>query len=176
VETVGAEKEEVEGVEEGKEEEAGVEVAAGQKTEVYENFELELIKPEVKRKPYTPIDFSQPEEFNACTFPSAPFSFLSELKSTLNQRTSPSEIVYKEFDTATGAFRVITKAERDQKQRDLEEKLRVRAEKQRQERLREEEDRRNMLRGVGGGMGMSSLFAKLRQRRQEVKEGDEVFE
>jgi hypothetical protein len=71
---------------------------------------------------------------------------------------------------------VITKAERDQKQRDLEEKLRVRAEEQRKERLREEEERRNMLRGLSGGMGMSNLFAELRQRRQEVNEGDEVFE
>ena len=52
----------------------------------------------------------------------------------------------------------------------------MRAEEQRLERLREEEDSRNMLRGLGGGMGMSSLFAELRQRRQEVKEGDEVFE
>ena len=159
-----------------KEEEAVVEEVKVHKTEVYENFELEILKPEVKRKPYTPIEFSQSEEFNACTFPAAPFSFLSELKSTLNQRTAPSDIVYKEFDTATGSFRVITKAERDQKQRDLEEKLRVRAEEQRQERLREEEDRRNMLRGLSGGMGMSSLFAELRQRRQEVNEGDEVFE
>ena len=113
METVGGEKGEVEGVEEVKEEEAVVDVAAGQKTEVYENFELEILKPEVKRKPYTPIEFSQSEEFNACSFPAAPFSFLSELKSTLNQRTAPSDIVYKEFDTATGTFRVITKAERD---------------------------------------------------------------
>ena len=166
-------------MEERKEEEAVVEEVKAQKTEVYENFELEILKPEVKRKPYTPIEFSQPEEFNGCTFTAAPFSFLSELKSTLNQRTSstaPSDIVYKEFDTATGTFRVITKAERDQKQRDLEEKLRIRAEEQRQERLREEEERRNMLRGLGGGMGMSSLFTELRERRQEVNEGDEVFE
>lgn len=88
------------------------------KTEVYENFELEILKPVVTRKPYTPIEFSQPEEVNGCAFTTAPFSFLSELKSTLNQRnssTAPSDIVYKEFDSVTGSFRIITKAERDQK-------------------------------------------------------------
>ena len=53
-----AEKEEVEGVEKVKEEEAVVEEVKAQKTEVYENFELEILKPEVKRKPYTPIELS----------------------------------------------------------------------------------------------------------------------
>ena len=143
---------------------------------MYENFELEILRPEVKRKPYTPIEFSQPGELNTFTA-SPPFSFLTELKSTLTQRaTAPSDIVYKDFDPATGTFRVITKAERDQKERDLEAKLRVRAEEERQERLGEEGERREMLRGLSGGMGMSSLFAELRQRRQGVEEGDEVFE
>ena len=41
-----------------KEEEAVVEEVKTHKTEVYENFELEVLKPEVKRKPYTPIEFS----------------------------------------------------------------------------------------------------------------------
>lgn len=66
-------------VEEVRCEEGEEAVGGGQKTEVYENFELEILRPEVKRKPYTPIEFSQPGDLNT----SPPFSFLTELKSTL---------------------------------------------------------------------------------------------
>jgi hypothetical protein len=167
---------EVPDVEEVRCEEVQEAVGGGQKTEVYENFELEILRPEVKRKPYTPIEFSQPEELNTFTA-SPPFTFLTELKSTLTQRTTaPTDFIYKDFDASTGTFRVITKAERDQKERDLDAKLRMRAEEERRERLREEGERQEMLRGLSGGSGMGSLFAELRQRRKGGEEGDEVFE
>ena len=46
------------------------------------------------------------------------------------------------------------------------------AEEERRERLREEEERNRLVRGGG----MSSLFAELKEKRQEINEGDEVFE
>lgn len=33
-----------------------------------------------------------------------------------------------------------------------------------------------MMRIIGGGMGMSSLFGELKQKRKELNEGDEIFE
>ena len=66
------------------------------KTEVFENFDLDLhLTNHQPRPPYTPLAFSQPSDTLFSTAP--PFTFLSELKSTLKS-AAPDDFIYKEFD------------------------------------------------------------------------------